>query len=359
MRSFLFPAMLVCVLGLLMGSAAADGPPTDEDPSRPARAYFEEGQRQEAAGRLVEATRMYKLALTLTPRDPALATALEGVQAERRRLADAHFQRGEQAYAAGDYRQGRIRLLTALRLWPDHAAALEKLREQETVAAPRPVRHIVRKGETLTTIARQYYGDARKYPLLVRYNRITDAQRIRVGQAIMVPPLGTGARPPAADVDTIARIAARQVANYRASGREMLQAGDLQTAIAEFRKVYTAAPDDPDALADLGRAYDAYARRLWERNAIDQAKAQFEACIALRDSCPDCPHTAKACLGSYKERLYDRGMAFFQNEDPRSALAEWQTVHALDPDYRDLADYMRKARQLSEQLGLPKEESTP
>ena len=342
-----------------MGSAAADGPTTAEDPSRPAQAYFAEGQRQEAAGRLVEATRMYKLALTLTPRDPDLATALERVQAERRRLADGHFQRGEKAYAAGDYRQGRISLLTALRLWPDHAAALVELREQETVADPRPIRHIVRKGETLTTIARQYYGDARKYPLLVRYNRIADARRIRVGQAIMVPPAGVGATPPAADADSISRTAARQVANYRASGREMLQTGDFQTAIVEFRKVCTAVPHDPDALADLSRAYDAYARQLWDRNAVDQAKAQFEACIALRDSCPDCPDTAQSCAGSYKKRLYDRGMSFFQNEDPRSALAEWQTLHALDPDYRDLADRMRKARQLSEQRGMPKEEGEP
>lgn len=59
----------------------------------------------------------------------------------------------------------------------------------------------VRKGDTLGRIARDNYGDAARFPLIVSANHITNPDRLTVGQELVLPDLatatsGTGAPAP-------------------------------------------------------------------------------------------------------------------------------------------------------------------
>lgn len=49
--------------------------------------------------------------------------------------------------------------------------------------------HVVAKGETLSHIAKQYYGDARLYRQIFEANRevLKDPDRVRVGQKLRIP----------------------------------------------------------------------------------------------------------------------------------------------------------------------------
>jgi nucleoid-associated protein YgaU len=51
--------------------------------------------------------------------------------------------------------------------------------------------YVIQKGDTLSAIAKQYYGAANKYPKLFEANRevIEDPDRIYPGQKIRIPPL--------------------------------------------------------------------------------------------------------------------------------------------------------------------------
>jgi len=364
------PIIFFCLMiAALAGCATGGGKATTDNRSVPAQAYYNEGLAQEQAGRVVEATRMYKLALTLTPENTEIAAALARVEATRKSMAEERFQQGERDYASGKYQDSKIAYLSALRLWPEHTGALERLRAREKITATHEGKHVVQKGETLAIIAKKYYGDYKKFNLIAQYNRLADATQIEVGQVIMIPEIGMGA-PPAATSDTankddqrlaeaaeatISEAVAIQVDNYRDAGKEMLQAGDYGAAIVEYRKVLNVIPDDPEARQDIAAAHNAYARQLWDRQEIDPARQQFEACIAFRDDCQPCRDVVADCEKTYKERLYNRGIAFFQDEKPEAALSEWQIVQALDPDYRNVADYIQKAKKISEQLGKLKQ----
>jgi nucleoid-associated protein YgaU len=52
--------------------------------------------------------------------------------------------------------------------------------------------HTVKKGEYLSLIAKQYYGDAMKYPVIFEANRpmLTDPNLIYPGQVLRIPALG-------------------------------------------------------------------------------------------------------------------------------------------------------------------------
>jgi tetratricopeptide (TPR) repeat protein len=357
------------ILALLAGCATGGGMSAAGGVSTPAQAYFKEGRTQEQAGALVEATRMYKLAQTLSPRDSDIAAALQRVEAERRRLAEEHYQTGEQEYARGRLQASRIAYLKALRQWPEHAGALERLRSREKITVTHPGKHIVQKGETLAMIAKKYYGDYRKYRVIAEHNQITDVTQLKIGQEITIPEMAGTPLPvventmatddsqqlAATAEESISQAVDLQVANYRDAGKDMLREGDYAAAIVEFRKVLNVIPDDQEAKQDLCVAHNAYGRQLWDLKQIDQAREQFDACIAFREDCPACRKTVKDCENYYKERLYNRGIAFFQDEKPQEALNEWQIVKKMDPGYRNVEDYIQKAKKISEQLGKLKQ----
>ena len=366
--------ILGMVIIVLAGCATGGGMPAADQRTGPAMAYFQEGQAQEQAGYLVEATRMYKLALTLAPKDSEIAAALERVETRRKNLAEERYQKGEQDYARGKFQDSKIAYLAALRLWPDHAGALERLRSRERIATGHHGKHIVQKGETLAIIAKKYYGDYKKYRVIAEYNKLTDATQIEIGQEIMIPATGSGAMMPsgpdagaedsqrlaASAEETISQAVEIQVANYRDAGKDMLRSGEYPGAIVEFQKVLNVNPDDQAARQDISAAHYAYARQLWDREEIDQAREQFEACLAFRENCKACRKTVADCEKSYKERLYNRGIAFFQDERPEEALGEWEILQAMDPGYRNVEDYIQKAKKISEQLGkLKQRQSAP
>ena len=49
--------------------------------------------------------------------------------------------------------------------------------------------HVVQKGDTLSKIAQQYYGDASLYPKICEANRdvLKDPNLIRIGQKLRIP----------------------------------------------------------------------------------------------------------------------------------------------------------------------------
>jgi phage tail protein X len=60
----------------------------------------------------------------------------------------------------------------------------------------------VRKGDTLGRLAREFYGEAGRFPLIVAANDITDPDRLKPGQELIIPDLATasaGAPPPPLD----------------------------------------------------------------------------------------------------------------------------------------------------------------
>jgi len=66
-----------------------------------------------------------------------------------------------------------------------------KAADATTAAAENPYtqHHVVQKGDTLSKIARDYYGDAMLYPKIFEANRdlLTDPNKIKPGQKLRIP----------------------------------------------------------------------------------------------------------------------------------------------------------------------------
>lgn len=161
---------------------AGDGP----NPELSAQ-YLANAQTLEHAGDLPGAMEKYKLALTADPGNTAAAEGRQRVGQRMAKIADDRYRLGMKYYNQGKYALARNEFLTALKYQPDHPGASKMLVSREPENAASYIFHVVKPGESLSVIAKKYYGDYKKYNLIAEFNNIQDATMVKPGQRIMVP----------------------------------------------------------------------------------------------------------------------------------------------------------------------------
>ena len=191
-------ALLHCVIGCFLCGLFAGGcvtmfQPSPEDATKDpvgeklARTWVEEGQAFEKKGDLPEALRKYKLALVVSPDNQTAIENTGRLGKEIRQLAEKHYRAGLKAKKRGQYSMARRQFLMALRLRPDHKKAKSMLTTRAHVEAKQYLVHTLQPRESLSMVAKMYYGDYKKFPLIAAYNDLDDATRVSVGQRIKVP----------------------------------------------------------------------------------------------------------------------------------------------------------------------------
>jgi tetratricopeptide (TPR) repeat protein len=188
-------ALLVFTI-LLNSCITAGGAKTKPDPKLTAQ-YLEKAREFESMGDLVSALEQYKLALTV---DPQNAQGIEGrdrLSQKLSKMADERYNLGMKYHRQGKYGLARKEFLTALKYQPDHPRASKMLVSRKPQKAAEYTIHTVQKGESLSIIAKNYYGDFRKFDVIARYNNIKDATKVRPGQTLRIPTLAGMAAPAA------------------------------------------------------------------------------------------------------------------------------------------------------------------
>ncbi len=114
-----------------------------------------------------------------------------------------HLILGKYYIQKGDLRMAKKEFLLAFFLDPENREAFNYLRRLSSVSfRPSPVKtagfppvskgkhymlHTLKPGESLSILARMYYGDKMKYRIIADYNNIRDINNVSVGQQIMIP----------------------------------------------------------------------------------------------------------------------------------------------------------------------------
>ena len=145
------------------------------------------GQDSEKQGDLREAMKQYELALMEDPENQEAIKGKERVKGKLWESAQRHYQKGLKYYKAGKYGLARQQFQRALDFWPDHTQARKMLDTRRDISAKGYVLHTIKPGESLSKVAKIYYGDYRQFPVIAEYNNFTDATKVKVGQKIKVP----------------------------------------------------------------------------------------------------------------------------------------------------------------------------
>lgn len=173
------------LFAVVAGCAQAPTKPSADLPDQ----YISKAQEFEARGDLVDALEQYKVALTVDPQNQLAKEKASQLESTLGELAEKHYQNGLAFHRKGEYNRARQEFLTTLRYNPDHPEAEKML--QEHVLQEQQVKgyvlHTIQPDESISMLAKKYYGDFKKFQIIAEYNQLEDATKVRGGQEIKVP----------------------------------------------------------------------------------------------------------------------------------------------------------------------------
>jgi len=234
--------------------------------------------------------------------------------------------------------------------------------------------HKVQSEETLSKLAQKYYGDLTKYQVIAKFNDLEEGVPVRVGQELKIPEveglpfMAEGSttvvsvppskpavkeeakKPPKAAAPKKPLTVEDQIANYRELGFELYNKKKYGDAIVEFNKVLKVRPDDAMAREYLGKSHFQNGLVLFGKDDYLGARDEFEASLKYDKDCDKCERNIRKSEDAFKEFHYNKGLAYFGDQKLPEAIAEWESVHELDPNYKDVQKNLEKAKNLNERL---------
>ncbi|MBW1717184.1 MAG: tetratricopeptide repeat protein [Deltaproteobacteria bacterium] len=348
--------------------------------------YLQDGKKYEETGDLVAALGQYKRALTVDPLNQVAIESRMGLEEGLHSSAEKHYQAGIRFYKEGKYGRARHEFLIALRLWPEHAGAVKMLTTRKRIQIKRYVTHTLQPGENLAKVAKMYYGDHHKFPLIAKYNNITDATRVYVGQKVKVPEIEgipllarkEGIRTEELEPTDVAlrewekytleeqepaetpavvekEEALDQVASYRDDGVELFSIKKYQEAINAFNKVLNVYPQDSIALEYSYKAHLEHGICLFGKKDYLAARDQFKSCLRFKNNTQRCQVYLEKSENLYKEMHYRKGIQLFDKELLTEAIEEWELVWHIDPNYKRVDYLITKAKTILKNIRELKE----
>ncbi len=210
------------------------------------------------------------------------------------------------------------------------------------------VSHRIKNGQSLSKLARLYYGNYALFHVIASFNDLVDATSVANGSTILIPrfekiPFRSGYHK--TSKGTKGRtIDSRNLKKQRQRALQHFRKKNWPAAISGFKAILASNPHDEVSLDYLPKALFQQARLDFKNRRYLKAKKGFEDALAYDINCNMCEKYLDASIEKYKDLHYQRGIAFFKNEQLEKAVKEWEKVYALDPDYKAVEYNLKHAR---------------
>lgn len=277
-------------------------------------------------GDLAEAVVQWKVLETLAGHDPELARKRRAVEAEAKRRAESHFDKGTKALAKRRPKEARREFLTVLAFDPTHQDAIEQLRKMEVkqirrdrpkIASPMPR---IANGKK-TAVAAKAEAPTKKTPI-----KKAPAPQAMQQQA---------KRPKSESLE-------------RAVG--LAKQGDYLASIPFFQNHLSQFPADDKATSLLAASHREVGIALYNRGKLEESLSHLEASASYGKPVDA---AVKAALTDAKGRLaqqaYEKGVRVFR-QDVELAIALWEQTLTYDPTHIKAKSYLDRAYKIQQSL---------
>ncbi|MGE5217380.1 MAG: LysM peptidoglycan-binding domain-containing protein [Chloroflexota bacterium] len=298
-----------------------------------------------AEGKLRAALESYKIALTIDPQDQVSLTESKKLDERIKQAVSDRLARGQEALKRNLHLEARSHFLAVLALDPANRDAFAAL--QQRVREVRQVNHTVRAGESLASIAQQYYGDRSRSEVIWETNQLPPNPKLTPGMILKIPeipglPLRSveppaAARPRPESTSPALKAEPAEETPYvnpaLAEAKEELEKGEYVSALSIVDQFLGQNPRSNEAL-DLKRAVLLQqGKALLQQNKLNDSLTAFTqlAKLSPRDA------SVAAFVGNVRGRLiqqhYNQGIRLYREEKLAEAINEWRTVLQYDPKH--------------------------
>jgi tetratricopeptide (TPR) repeat protein len=176
--------------------------------------------------------------------------------------------------------------------------------------------HVVQPGESYSTLADRFLGDANKFLILARYNDSTNPSLLRVGQTLRIP---------------LSASAASAAAGTPAADAE------------------ATAPNAESGSAKAHRLQEESVSLL-EQGHKDQALARLGEALAIDPRLKPAGADAAALRSQLVDSYHERAIVLYRDQQLDQAIVLWNRALAIAPDYEPAIIYRARALELKQRL---------
>jgi tetratricopeptide (TPR) repeat protein len=336
----------------------------------------------EQAGDLSLALNAWRVVAALRPEAEEPGRRVDDLAARLDTEAEQRYRDGLARLQSGGIAAARREFLLALAANPEHAAALDALKNR---LEPDAVPYTVAAGDTFAGIANKRYGDLAKGALIARANDLDPGSRPTAGAVLTIPsltPLFSKAAPAAKKPSAVDERAEPPDSAYDTEPSAITPEIPSTAAPAAVE-----APKPPDpAEEQLSRAGELFRARRYEEaaaaadrlagNPTVSARAReisgnawfalgdaasregrfADAIAAYKKAEPTRKDAAKAVAAVERrmkekaEEYYSAGVRYFINQQLDEAIRSWEQTLALYPEHPKAPRDIEKARGLQQKL---------
>ena len=222
----------------------------------------------------------------------------------------------------GHYAEGERQLRSFLREHPDDRTAQALLRQltadPEQVLGHAARDYVVQAGDSYSTLAGRYLGDAGRFLILARYNGSTNPSLLRAGQRLRLPAAAS-------------------------------RLGATSTSETASDEASAAAPVDASA-ASKARRLQGESVALLHQGQQAQALTRMDEALDADPQLPPSGADAQALRKQLVAVYHQRAIVLYRDQQLDQAIALWNRVLAIEPDFEPATAYRARALELKQRL---------
>jgi tetratricopeptide (TPR) repeat protein len=174
--------------------------------------------------------------------------------------------------------------------------------------------YVVRPGDSYSTLAARYLGDGGRFLILARYNGSTNPSLLQVGQTLRLP-------------------------------APHLTAADRPEGAVQDQP----APPDASAAAKAHRLQDE-SLALLHKGQRSQALERMDQALDADPRLPPAGADARALRKQLVSVYHQRAIVLYRDQQLDQAIALWNRVLAIEPDFEPATVYRARALELKQRL---------
>jgi len=306
----------------------------------------------EKAEEILKAIEMWKIVSVFSPADREAVKKIDDLQKLADSAAENHFKKGVTYFQNGAEASARKEFLLTLLLNPDHAAALDYLKNKLT--GEDYIQHVVIKGETLQSISQKYYNDPKKDFLVAYFNDLDMKTKLIPGTSlkIPIPELLTHGQALEEDEAPVAEpeeqpVKTADIDELRNKGIELLNAKKYLDAIEVAESVLKYNSNDRVALNLINESNYQLGKISREKKNYEEALKYFSKVYPGYRDVKDLKITTQNLIA---ESHYKKGVKFYLNEQVELAIREWEETLKLNPKHPRAIKNIEKSQKLLKQI---------
>ena len=360
----IFPLFLPLVLVLLSGCATSPekstpflfpssltGQESKKDPFSdfPER-WRLKARENEKKGDLPKALEAWEVVKSFIPDDNEAERKVAQLKKQIPAVADQHFQKGVAFSKTHSYALARKEFLFALYLMPDHAEAIQYLKQK--LAGEDFLTYEVKKEDTIKEVARKIYKDPQKDFLIAYFNGLEADGQIEEPLILRMPildsPLLKRTSPPAKMVADINPEMAMDIKEILGKARDAYRVQNYQETATLTEKVLQYDPANRECRELMNTSYYQLGKQLGQENRYNEAlEAFYRIDPGYKDVRFQLAHNRKKLAQAH----YIKGVKYFIEEEIEKAIQEWNSTLALEPNYPKAKKDVENAHNLLQKLG--------